>query len=124
MDSNGANPKNLTNSPRRADLQPSWSPDGSKIAFDTNQFAGDVWVMEADGTGQTNLTKTRSVGEYEASFSPSGRKIAYARAPLRGAEPMDIFKMRASDGLARARVTDTPAPEGAPDWGPKPTTKP
>lgn len=118
----GANPRNLTNSPRRADFQPSWSPDGKKITFDTTQFAGDVWVMNSDGTGQRNLTPTPYVGEYEPSFSPDGRSIAFTRSPRNGRVQSDIWKMRASDGLARVRVTDDPNPEGFPDWGPRPET--
>jgi Tol biopolymer transport system component len=110
--------KNLTNSPDRPDLQPSWSPDGSKIAFDTNQFGGDVWVMNADGTGQRNLTPTNFAGEYEPAWSPSGRKIAYARK-TRDAQPAEIYVMRASDGLGRTNRSKTPTSgEGGPNWGP------
>ena len=80
--------------------------------------------MDADGTDRRNLTSTPYVGEYEPSFSPDGAKIAYARSARNGRVQADIWKMRASDGLARARVTDTPASEGFPDWGPRPTTTP
>lgn len=80
--------------------------------------------MDSDGTDQRNLTPTPYVGEYEPAFSPNGRKIAYARAPRNGRVPGDIWKMRASDGLARVGVTDTPASEGLPDWGPRPKATP
>jgi TolB protein len=41
------------------DLDPVWSPDGTKIAFekgDGNQY--EVYVVNADGSGLTNLTNT------------------------------------------------------------------
>jgi tol-pal system beta propeller repeat protein TolB len=115
----GSNQRNLTSSPDRSDFQPSWSPDGSKIAFDTNQFGGDVWVMDADGTDQRNLTPTTVAGEYEPACSPNGRKIAYARSSRIPGQKVDIYVMRASDGLGRTNITDTPASrEGGPDWQP------
>jgi TolB protein len=34
-----------------------WSPDGSKIAFDSSRSGNyEIYVMNADGTGQTNVT--------------------------------------------------------------------
>jgi tol-pal system beta propeller repeat protein TolB len=125
MNPDGSNPRNLTSSPDRPDLQPSWSPDATRIAFDTNQFGGDVWVMDADGTDQRNLTPTTFAGEYEPAWSPNGRKIAYARSSRIPGQGIDIYVMRASDGLGRTNITDTPASsEGAPDWQPLPQATP
>ncbi len=56
MDANGANQTRLTNNVGW-DLDPAWSPDGKKIAFDTERDGNrEIYVMDADGSNQTNLT--------------------------------------------------------------------
>jgi hypothetical protein len=59
----GGAPVQLTNTPDRMELEPVWSPDGSKIAFHGCSGSGDTqhcanYVMNADGTGETEVTKT------------------------------------------------------------------
>ena len=62
MDADGGNPQNLTNDPRD-DRNPSWSPDGKRIAFasDRDGFKNDdliitdeIYVMDADGGNPQN----------------------------------------------------------------------
>lgn len=45
-------------SDEKADYEfPAWSPDGKKIAFDSNVNANfDIYVADVDGTNQTRLT--------------------------------------------------------------------
>jgi len=53
--------KRLTNS-AGSDLQPSWSPDGSKIAFAsrrTGQY--QIWTMPASGGSPTRITHTTTM---------------------------------------------------------------
>ena len=55
--SNGSGQTNITNN-NWANHDPSWSPDGTRIAFQALSLSGqDVYIMSADGTGQTNITQ-------------------------------------------------------------------
>ena len=56
MNADGTGQTRLTNSPSM-DLFPDWSPDDSRIAFNSYRDGnGMIYVMNADGTGQTRLT--------------------------------------------------------------------
>jgi Tol biopolymer transport system component len=58
--------------------QPSWSPDGKKIAYSIPQGPGDrnprIYIMNPDGSNQKQLTTSNSTS---ASWSPDGTKLAY-----------------------------------------------
>jgi Tol biopolymer transport system component len=57
MNADGSGQTNLTNHPA-LDMDPSWSPDGTRIAFSSTRDDGngEIYVMNADGSGQTRLT--------------------------------------------------------------------
>ena len=72
----------LTNNDTR-DEQPSWSPDGTKIAFASGRDSEhdgylfyQIYSMNADGTNQTNISNNAS-GDSYTSWSPDGTKIAF-----------------------------------------------
>ena len=59
MDGDGSNQENLTNSAATSDVEPSYSPDGTRIAYGTNYSGGfEVFVIAVDGTGINNLTRS------------------------------------------------------------------
>jgi Tol biopolymer transport system component len=59
---------------------PSWSPDGTKLAFASNLTGKyDVFIVNVDGTGLTNLTSGPDV-VFDASYpvwSPDATRIAF-----------------------------------------------
>lgn len=60
-------------------LYPSFSPDGTKIAFayaPQVTFPYQICTINADGTGQKQLT-TGTYNNYTPVFSPEGKNIAY-----------------------------------------------
>lgn len=78
----GGAPKQLTHVPSsRAAAAPSWSPDGKRIVYESNQ-SGEfrIWVMNANGSGQTQVTHEKpGFEDFLPSFSPSGKRIVYSR---------------------------------------------
>lgn len=75
----GTGPTNLTNTPDQFE-GPSfhWSPDGSKIVYDTDAPTKGVWVMNADGTGKDRVAAINDPVNEE--WSPDGSRISYQNA--------------------------------------------
>jgi Tol biopolymer transport system component len=57
---------------------PEYSPDGSKIAFDSNRggFDSAVWVMNANGSGLRRITAP-TLEAFRPDWSPNGSQIAF-----------------------------------------------
>ena len=110
MNANGSGLMRLTNRPG-PDIHPTWSPDGSKIAFSRLQSAGnfEIFVMDADGTDQTNLTDG-PFRDISPAWSPDGNKIVFRRDE-------GIAVMNA-DGTAVTLLTSGPFQDAAPAWSP------
>lgn len=87
MNADGSGQRNLTNDPA-FDGFPVWSPDGLKIAFqsdrkgkqnknpilNTNNF--EIFVMEIDGSNVTRLTRNARA-DWSPAWSPDGSCIVY-----------------------------------------------
>lgn len=68
--------KQLTHDPEH-DFIPSWSPDGTGLAFTSYRGGGeDIWVMDADGNNLKQLT-TDPKGDWSPAWSPDGKQIAF-----------------------------------------------
>jgi hypothetical protein len=125
------------------DLEPAWSPDGTRMAFITFRhdprqlsFGGpppgpagstELYVSNIDGTGQLRLTNSPGSeggptptgvddndGESLPSWSPDGTKIAVASNRDGNWE---IYVVNA-DGSASQRLTNNPASDLRPRWSP------
>jgi len=80
VDSEGGGLLQLT-SDTYSDLNPTFSPDGQRIAFVHEsgdvQANSDIYLVNVDGTGLVRLTDTTEQ-EREPAWSPDGRLIAYS----------------------------------------------
>ena len=113
MNADGSNQTRLTNNPA-IDISPSFSPDGSKIAFVSNRDGNqEIYVMNADGSNQTRLTNNSAVDELP-SFSGDGSKIAF-RSNRDG--NVEIYVMNA-DGSNQTRLTNNTAFDDGPSFSP------
>lgn len=57
VDRDGSNLRNLTNSPDSSEGAPTWSPNGTQLAFTSDRTGtNQIHLMSADGTGNTRFT--------------------------------------------------------------------
>jgi Tol biopolymer transport system component len=106
------------------DWWPTWSPDGSKIAFQSNRNLTpgdtipahpelDIYVINVTGTGETQLTSD-TTNEAQPAWSPNGDRIAFTTE--RTGNP-EIWVMD-STGANPVQLTNNAATDLAPAWSP------
>ena len=99
--------RRLTFDPQNG-MNPTWSPDGTRIAFVTTrgQHKAEIYVMNADGTNQHVLVSMAIGDAIDPRWSPDGRKVAFVLVPPSGdaAAPPDLQAIYTVD-IASGRVT-------------------
>ena len=102
----GGDQVNITNHPAD-DGFPSWSPDGTRIAFASDREGNfDIYVMGSDGSGQVRLTSDPADDVFPA-WSPDGTAIAFETERDGNTE---VYVM-GSDGSNPINLTNHPTPE-------------
>ncbi len=113
MAADGSDVERVTNSPS-TDSSPSWSPDGTKLAFTSDRGGNlDVYVMDVDGSNVVQLTDHPGT-DWSPSWSPDGTKLAFASD--RGGNS-DVYVMDV-DGSNVVQLTDHPGTDSEPVWSP------
>jgi Tol biopolymer transport system component len=114
------------------DAWPSWSPDGSMIAFSSTAFdpgaarcairvdydcPSDLYVMNADGSDLRRLTGG-SGPEFQPVWSPDGMRIAFVRSAYQGDAHTRIWVMNADGSAAQPVAADVGGSQTWPAWSP------
>jgi YD repeat-containing protein len=139
MNADGSNQLNLTNT-LFSEGEPSWSPDGTKIAFASDRDRpgfDSVYVMNSNGGNQHRITfTTGDLEDTQPVWSRDGGKIAFVSTRDSALETWqetdddgnvitksklhinkEIYAMNA-DGSGQTRLTNNLANDDSPSWSP------
>jgi Tol biopolymer transport system component len=108
MNADGSGKRPLT-----AGRQPTWSPNGGRLAF---MDGNEIWMVNADGTGRHQITPD-GVFAFDPDWSPDGTRIAFSSETVGRYGQFDLWTMR-PDGSARAVLRSTGTTDYDPQWSP------
>jgi Tol biopolymer transport system component/DNA-binding winged helix-turn-helix (wHTH) protein len=97
------------------DFGPQYSPDGRRVAFQSQRAAerDEIWLADADGTNATRLTRGPGKSQGGAGWSPDGRTIAFSSAGDDGSQ--DVWTIGV-DGSGLKKITSDPGDEQWPSF--------
>lgn len=136
MNADGSNVVTITSgdvTPASSNRNPSWSPDGSKLVFQSNRSGSgktEIWLANADGSGLLRLTTsvqlaTFSQGpffssDFDPAWSPDGSQIAFVSnrdGAGVGLTDTELYLMN-TDGSNLLRLTNDGLDDTMPAWSP------
>lgn len=126
MDSDGKNPRPVTDPPRAGewgqanlpfgDYDPRLSPDGTEIIFsrmigvESTHGNYDIYRVNLDGSDLLNLTKT-GYSQGLTSWSPAGNEILFIVAAVEGRGVYDLYTMNSDGSEIKLRIPESTPPE-------------
>lgn len=114
MDMTGGDVRRLTENEQRYDDTPSWSPDGSKIAYTSvENDDGDIFIIDV-ATRETRRLVHRPGFDGLPTWAPDGTQIAFGGAH---GDSVSIWIVNA-DGTGLHEVPPAFPDERHPDWSP------
>jgi TolB protein len=116
MNADGGAAKRLVTPAKRPaqDEHPSWSPDGSAIAFTSTRDGNqEIYLCDPEGNNLRRITSHPAIDSHP-TWSPDAQQIAFASSRFGN---LEICLMN-RDGSGIRRLTDHPAMDYNPKWSP------
>ena len=120
VNASGGSPVNVSRSPETVDVDPSWSPDGLRIAYaskGTTEEHYDLFIRRPDGSGTARRLTRQSPSDRQPAWSPLG-DIAFTRT-IRSQHTTRIYSV-GEDGSGVTELSSAPPEtyDASPAWSP------
>ena len=113
IEDDGFNLERLTSTPNVSEGQPSWSPNGRKIAFTQSPTSSSqLFVMDFDGKNRQNISGNLLVSSPD--WSPDSSKIVFSST---NGSVNNIYTVN-SDGSSLKQITNDSVSSHSPNWSP------